>query len=381
VSVRWLRIAILMQQPVAPYYVHLKQGFEVAQKTFESQRVICAVTYFESLDASRVAQTIRHATQKADALIIVAYEHPDITAALRHASHAMPVITLASDLPGTGRLAYVGIDNRCAGRVAGELMGRFIGDAGGKVLVMTGMHDFLGHEERESGFRSVLRRRFPGCDIVETVESREQSALTERLTRDAFRRYPDLRGIYNISVGDEGIAAALRALDRVRSTVLIGHELNESSRRLLIEGALDAVLDQNLDRDRAAPLPSRPGHRAAAADSRHGAPARKPSAYGLSARLMHVGPPGHAGSAATSGFSLTSRSASSAGSITARRAMSACAMRTSRAISPTAPTPLAPTIAPSRSSAKKMRERSPASRTTVSTPNAGMPAIWIAMSY
>ncbi|CDY77089.1 Transcriptional regulator, LacI family [Caballeronia glathei] len=245
VSVRWLRIAILMQQPVAPYYVHLKQGFEVAQKTFESQRVICAVTYFESLDASRVAQTIRHATQKADALIIVAYEHPDITAALRHASHAMPVITLASDLPGTGRLAYVGIDNRCAGRVAGELMGRFIGDAGGKVLVMTGMHDFLGHEERESGFRSVLRRRFPGCDIVETVESREQSALTERLTRDAFRRYPDLRGIYNISVGDEGIAAALRALDRVRSTVLIGHELNESSRRLLIEGALDAVLDQN----------------------------------------------------------------------------------------------------------------------------------------
>jgi len=237
VSVRWLRIAILMQQPVAPYYVHLKQGFEVAQKTFESQRVICAVTYFESLDASRVAQTIRHATQKADALIIVAYEHPDITAALRHASHAMPVITLASDLPGTGRLAYVGIDNRCAGRVAGELMGRFIGDAGGKVLVMTGMHDFLGHEERESGFRSVLRRRFPGCDIVETVESREQSALTERLTRDAFRRYPDLRGIYNISVGDEGIAAALRALDRVRSTVLIGHELNESSRRLLIEGA------------------------------------------------------------------------------------------------------------------------------------------------
>jgi LacI family transcriptional regulator len=157
----------------------------------------------------------------------------------------MPVVTLASDLPGTGRLAYVGIDNRGAGRVAGELMGRFLGDAGGKVLVMTGMHDFLGHEERESGFRSVLRRRFPNCDIVETVESREQSAVTESLTRDAFRRYPDLRGIYNISVGDEGVGAALQALDRVRSTVFVGHELNDISRRLLIEGTLDAVLDQN----------------------------------------------------------------------------------------------------------------------------------------
>jgi LacI family transcriptional regulator len=91
----------------------------------------------------------------------------------------------------------------------------------------------------------VLRRRFPNCDVVETVESREQSVITERLTRDAFRRYPDLRGIYNISVGNEGVGAALVALERTRSTVFVGHELNESSRRLLIEGTLDAVLDQN----------------------------------------------------------------------------------------------------------------------------------------
>ena len=40
VSVRWLRIAILLQQPVVPYYVSLKQGFEVAQKTFEHSRVL-----------------------------------------------------------------------------------------------------------------------------------------------------------------------------------------------------------------------------------------------------------------------------------------------------------------------------------------------------
>jgi LacI family transcriptional regulator len=245
VSVRWLRIAVLMQRPVAPYYVHLKRGFDLAQQTFETQRAICAVTYFDSLDPACVVKTIRRATQKADALIVVAYEHPDITTALRLVSRSMPVITVASDLPGTGRLAYVGIDNRCAGRVAGELMGRFLGDAGGKVLVMTGMHDFLGHEERESGFRSVLRRRFPACDVAETVESREQAGNTETLAREAFKRYPNLRGIYNISVGDEGVAAALRAVDRIRSTVFIGHELNESSRRLLIDGVLDAVLDQN----------------------------------------------------------------------------------------------------------------------------------------
>ena len=278
VPARWLRIAILMQQPAAPYFVSLKRGFELAQQSFEAQRAICAVTYFDSLDPACIVDTIHRATQKADALVMVAYEHPDISAAVRKLSPVIPVVTLASDLPGTGRLAYVGIDNRGAGRVAGELMGRFLGDAGGQVLVITGMHDFLAHEERENGFRSVLRRWFPRCDIVETVESFERPERTERLTRDTFARYPDLRGIYNISAGDEGISAALHALNRARSTVLIGHELNQASRRLLMEGTLDAVIDQNpvAEATRAVQLILRHYHR------EHGAAARRAKHHGSS---------------------------------------------------------------------------------------------------
>jgi LacI family transcriptional regulator len=245
VPARWLRIAILMQQPAVPYYLNLKRGFELAQKSFEAQRATCVVSYFDNLEPACIVNTISRSTQKADALVVVAYEHPDISAALRKLSLTLPIVTLASDLPDSGRIAYVGIDNRGAGRVAAELMGRFLGDAGGKVLVITGLRDFLGHEEREDGFRSVLGHGFPRCQIVETVESHEQPGRTERLTRDAFARYPDLRGIYNISVGDEGVGAALRAMGRAQSTILIGHELNDVSRRLLIEGTLDAVIDQN----------------------------------------------------------------------------------------------------------------------------------------
>lgn len=282
VSVRLLRIAILMQQPVAPYYVSLKRGFEIAQKAFESQRVICAVTYFDSLDAAHVVDTIRRATQRADALVIVAYEHPDITAALRQVSSKMPVVTLASDLPGTGRLAYVGIDNRSAGRVAGELMGRFLGDAGGKVLVLTGMHDFLGHEERESGFRSVLRHRFPNCDIVETVESREQSTITERLIRNAFRRYPDLRGIYNSRRRRRRRHTRCtrpRPFDgihrpRTQRNITASADRRHARRRA---GPESGRRSDAFDRNRAAALPPGPWRHIGAADSRHRVVARKSS--------------------------------------------------------------------------------------------------------
>lgn len=245
VSVRWLRIAILTQKPSSPYYVALRQGFELAQKSFETHRVVCHLTFFDDLEPQSLAAVINRASQKADAMIVVAYEHSVVVDAISRVARKIPVVTLASDLPDTGRLAYVGIDNRCAGRTAGELMGRFIGRDGGQVIVIAGLRTYLGHEEREGAFRSVIRRKFPACEVVATVESREDEKSTERLTRDAFKKYPDLRGIYNLSVGDEGIARALKALKREQSTVLIGHELTEISRALLIEGVMDAVLDQS----------------------------------------------------------------------------------------------------------------------------------------
>jgi LacI family transcriptional regulator len=245
VSVRWLRIAILTQKPTSPYYVALRQGFELAQKTFETHRLVCQLTFYEDLEPRSLATVINRASQKADGMIIVAYEHPVVIEAVSQIARKIPVVTVASDLPDTGRLAYVGIDNRCAGRIAGELMGRFLGEVGGQVMVIAGLRTYLGHEERDGAFRSVLRRRFPSCEVVATVESRENEESTERLTRDAFKKYRDLRGIYNLSVGDQGIARALNALKRAQSTVLIGHELTDISRALLIEGVMDAVLDQS----------------------------------------------------------------------------------------------------------------------------------------
>ena len=42
-------------------------------------------------------------------------------------------MTLVSDISHVGRVNYVGIDNRAAGRLAGYLIGRFLPGASGKV--------------------------------------------------------------------------------------------------------------------------------------------------------------------------------------------------------------------------------------------------------
>lgn len=244
-QLRCLRIAVLIPKPTSSYYFNLSRGFNLAQAKYQSSSITCLLNYFDTLDPSTMIGAIHRAIPKADGLIIVAYNHPKIAAAVNRASRSIPVVTLTHDLPETDRVAYVGVDNRLAGRIAGELMGRFVGPFGGQILVITGMRSFLGYREREEGFHSVLRRRFPTCEVVDSIKNGMNDRIDAEIEKDKIGKLKNLKGIYNASNDDPAVAGVLKTARRESSIVMIGHELTDSSRDLLIDGTMDAVLDQN----------------------------------------------------------------------------------------------------------------------------------------
>jgi LacI family transcriptional regulator len=124
-------------------------------------------------------------------------------------------------------------------------MGRFLGPSGGEVLIVLGMHRMIGHEERELGFRSVLRERFPACTIAASLESGEDQVRAGEVVYRALRNDPGVRGVYNISAGNLAIAKAIRSLGLEHTIVMITHEITSERRQMLREGILDAVIDQN----------------------------------------------------------------------------------------------------------------------------------------
>ena len=167
-----------------------------------------------------------------------------IAAALRAVAAAVPVVTLATDIPDSGRHAYVGPDDRRAGRVAGDLMGRFLGSGGGEVLMIAGLLAIAGQRDREAGFRAVLREHHPACRVTAVRESGEDAERAGQIVVAALRDSPGLGGIYHASVGAAPVVAALRACRR-SDVVFITHELTDDRRALLRARALDAVVDQN----------------------------------------------------------------------------------------------------------------------------------------
>jgi LacI family transcriptional regulator len=201
----------------------------------------------EGFNPDTLARTLRDLHGQTQGVGVIALDHPTVREAIRGLSAAgVKVVTLASDILHVPRTAYVGIDNRQAGRLAGYVLGRFLGATGPKkVALFAGSLSYRGHEEREMGFRHILAEEFPNLEIVELREMRDDREKAFQEASALLDRHDDLAGIYNIGAGNQGIGRALKERNRGRSVVFVGHEATEGNKALLLDGTLDAVIDQN----------------------------------------------------------------------------------------------------------------------------------------
>ena len=201
---------------------------------------------FEAIEPERIAATLDSLKGMTRGVALIGLDSPLVRESVRRLiASGVDVLTLVSDISHVGRVSYVGIDNRAAGRLAGYLIGRFLPGAKGKVALIAGALAYRGHEEREMGFRHILRERFPDMEIVAPPEIREDPDRAYEEVRALLGRFPDLLAIYCIGAGGEGVARALVEKGRAQSVVFIGHDLTDNTRAYLLDGVMDAVIDQN----------------------------------------------------------------------------------------------------------------------------------------
>lgn len=220
-----------------------------AQLVEEAQaRGTCEITIhqIEGFEPSRLAEKLLELIGKTDAVGLVALDNPEVREAVNALAHSgIHVCTMLSDIPGVDKVAYVGVDNRAAGRLAGLLVGRFLPqNQKHRVALFLGSHAYRGHEEREMGFRSILNEEFNDLTIVATTEVSDDREMAYRETLRILDDV-DVDAIYSIGAGNQGIARALRERGRTRDIVFVAHDVTEATRVMLIDRTIDALIDQN----------------------------------------------------------------------------------------------------------------------------------------
>lgn len=198
------------------------------------------------LDAHDFADRILREGSGADGVMVVAHEHPAFNNAIRKLEdQGIRVICLTTDLPSSRRSAYVGNDQYAAGSVAGQLIGKALPREKKRILLVMSVA-FRCQQEREMGFRRVLRADFPHLKI----EDRLISDDVPETTFEYIKSYISSTGgppaaIYNVAGANRGIAMAMEHADCLLDTLFVGHELTQQSRTLLETRAMDYVISHD----------------------------------------------------------------------------------------------------------------------------------------
>jgi LacI family transcriptional regulator len=242
---RHYRFVFLLPSNTNSFMANLAEQVERASAWLAVQNGHIDVVHVDVFDPVELARSLTQVSDIYDGVATVALDHPRVRAAIDDlVARGVRVVTLVSDAPTSRRSHFVGIDNPAAGRTAGSLMGRFLNGRNGKVAIVVGSMTLRDHAERHFGFQQVLSSEFPNLQVLPPREGRDDIDRTRKHAAALLAEHRDLVGIYNAGAGNEGIAKVLEKTGG-DDIVWIAHELTLATKRCLISGVADAVINQD----------------------------------------------------------------------------------------------------------------------------------------
>ncbi len=142
--------------------------------------------------------------------LIVMPGNPPVVAPIIDAAEArgIRVVCICSDAPHSRRSAVVYANPNLQGRLAAELLSKFIAGES-DVAVITGMLRTEEHRQKVEGFRSRLAQH-SGMTLACVVEAHESEEESYQKTIDLLSGNPKLRGIYVTTVNCLPVCLAVR---------------------------------------------------------------------------------------------------------------------------------------------------------------------------
>ena len=156
----------------------------------------------------------------------------------------IPVVTFNSDIVGTRRTCFVGMDNRKSGRTAAGLLGMLTRGIG-KILIITGYFSNHVDNQRVDGFVEEVKRAFPHLEIAGVHGSFDEAAEVEHIIENAMMNTSGISGILVVSGGQEGVGKAFEKLRLDRRPYVVIYDQTPKNERALKNDHVDFLIDQN----------------------------------------------------------------------------------------------------------------------------------------
>lgn len=203
--------------------------------------------FFPGKDGAEMARQLDKLPEDTDGVALIAPDTQIIRDAIgRAVDRGIHVITMLSDVPGSARDLFVGIDNRSAGSVAAVMLSNVIGERYGKVLSISGPNKIRAQWERHSGFCEKLKQLKPGIAIQPVIEISDFHDVARRQTMQALVKTNNLVGIYIYGGCIESSVQVIDEMSDCTNVKVVLHGLTSETFKWLESRTVDVVIQQDI---------------------------------------------------------------------------------------------------------------------------------------
>ncbi|MFL6354190.1 MAG: substrate-binding domain-containing protein [Bryobacteraceae bacterium] len=240
---RRMRISVHLPRQIASFFDAVREGIQEAANPFQSTIEVQFRTYprLGEGDLELFAETLQDSTNG----MIVTPGHPaDLKPWIRKAARArIPVVCVATDAPGTERLAAVSADAFTSGAMVAELLTGFAHSAT-SVLIVTGDLSVVDHAEKVKGFRSFLAQANSPLRLANVIEAHDDPEKARELTREFMAAHSDIGAVYVSTANSIPVIEALQQTGRLGRIPVITTDLFPALAPLIREGKVLATVYQ-----------------------------------------------------------------------------------------------------------------------------------------
>lgn len=243
---RSLKIGIITQLSKSSFMIQVNQGIAHAAAELQERGVELLIRDSVSVDEREQLHALDELMkQNVDGLAIMPVECDSIRTKINQIIEEkhIPVVTFNSDIVGTKRRCFLGLDNRRSGYTAAGLMG-MLTRGGGKILIITGYFTNSVNSLRVEGFIEEMKKSFPGMELLGVQSSFDEAAEVEKIIQSTLSMVPDLSGIFVASGGQAGVRHAFEKLKLPKRPYVIIYDKTPKNEKALLEGDVDFLIDQ-----------------------------------------------------------------------------------------------------------------------------------------
>lgn len=187
-------------------------------------------------------------TQGVNGIVLAPLDNRALVRPVEEAKRAsVPTVIIDSGLESDAIVSFVATDNRKGGALAAARMGELL-NGKGKVLMLRYAEGSASTTEREEGFVTELKQKFPNIELISSDQYAGATRDTaKRASENLLNRFGDeIQGIFTPNESSTaGMLLALQDINKAGKVSFVGFDASQAFIEAMRTGQLNGIVVQN----------------------------------------------------------------------------------------------------------------------------------------